>query len=158
MSCGTRLRPSRSRARRQPAQFDERGIDVEQLGGLRAALAGLDARSGEDQRHAGAAVPERVLAGDAFFAQVPAVVAPDDDDRVVGQAGFVERVEHAADLRVHEARAGQVGADEVAPLVVFPDPLQPRFGQFPVQIPGEPRRVGAVVLPDRPAARCRRPG
>jgi hypothetical protein len=70
------------------------------------------------QRHAGALFKEAHLLPQAVLAHVVAVVAGEDDDRVVGQAQPVERVDHAADLRVHEADAGVVGLHALAAQVV----------------------------------------
>ena len=77
------------------------------------------------------------------------MIAPEDDDRVVGAARFFQRVEHAADLRVHVAHRREVSADQRQPLVGFLQELQPRLGQFPVQIPREAGRVVAVVVAHR---------
>ena len=49
---------------------------------------------------------------------MPAVVAPQDDDRFVGEARLIERVEHFAELRVHVADGGVVAVDERALEVV----------------------------------------
>jgi hypothetical protein len=68
--------------------------------------------------------------------------------RVFLPAGGLERLHQAADLRVHETRAGEIRAAEIAPLVGFFDPLEPRLGQIPVQIPGEARGVIAVAAQD----------
>ena len=135
-----------SLARRQVAEFEQRRINVEQLHGLTAPRGRRHARPGKDERHARRAFPQRVLARDAFLAEVPAVVAPEHDDRVPAAARGIERVEHAADLRVHKARAREVGAHERPPLAHAAQHAQARLGQFPVQIPGEERRVGAVVF------------
>ena len=100
----------------QAAEGGERRVDVEQLGGLRADSARLDARAGDDQGDPRRAVPERVLAADPLLAQVPAVVGQEHHDRVRRQAARLERIEHAADLAVDEARAREVGADQRLPL------------------------------------------
>ena len=50
-----------------------------------------------------------------FLAQVPAVVAPEDDDRAVTLGRLVQRVEQAADLRVGERDCGQVSLDGLLP-------------------------------------------
>ena len=49
-----------------------------------------------------------------MLAELPAVVAPKDDDGVVGKAEPVERIEELADLRVGVADAGIVAMDELA--------------------------------------------
>ncbi len=84
-----------------------------------SASAGLDAgpgcaRGGDDQRDARGLLVIGVLAPHAVVAQVPAVVAPEHDDRVPGETSLVERVEHAAQLGVHVAHGGVVAMDELA--------------------------------------------
>ena len=135
-------------AGREPAEFDQRGVDVHQLGGLAGAAARGDAGPSKDKGHAGAVVPEGVLAGDSLLTEVPAVVAPDHDDRVLCEALFLEGRQDAADLGVDEAGAGKVGADQIAPLVILADPFQAGLGQVPVEVPREAGRVGTVVLED----------
>src|SRR5690606_16814826 len=107
-----------------------------------------DTRTCENERHFRPAIPERVLPGDPLLAEMPAVVAPDDDDRVLREPALLQRIEDAPDLRVDEAGAGEVAADEVPPLSVLLDPFQARFGQAPVEMPGEAGRVVAIVPPD----------
>lgn len=53
-----------------------------------------------------------------MLAEQPPVVAEEDDDGVGRQPKPVQRVEHAAHLRVHEAHAGIVGTDELTQLVL----------------------------------------
>ena len=45
---------------------------------------------------------------------MPAVVAPEHDDRLVGEALAINRVEHPADLGVDVARGGVVAMDQMA--------------------------------------------
>ena len=71
-----------------------------------------------DQRHAATALEERVLVPPVPLVVVIAVVADEDDQRVVPELEPVERVEHAADLRVHEGDAGVVGAQELHAVLV----------------------------------------
>ena len=111
----------------EAAQLDESRIDVEQFGRADAALGGCDSRPREDQRHACRAVPQRILAADALFPEMVAVVAPDHDDCVVGKAGFIQGVQEPADLSIHEACAGEVRTHEVPPFVVLLEPFQTRF-------------------------------
>ena len=49
-----------------------------------------------------------------MVAELPAVVTPEHDDRVVGDTGLVEGVEHAADLRVGVTDAGVVAVAKPA--------------------------------------------
>ena len=53
-----------------------------------------------------------VFAPHAVVAEVEAVVAPEDDDGVVGDALFVEGVEEFTDLGVGVGDAGAVAVDE----------------------------------------------
>lgn len=121
------------RAGRKVSEVDQGRVDIKKLGGLEHTLATLHTRTCEDQGNFGAAIPERVFTGDFFFSEVPTVIAPDHDDGVVGETGFIERHEQTADLGVHKAGRGEVTADEVAPLVVLFDPFQARLGQVPMK-------------------------
>ena len=75
---------------------------------LRDAALRRDAGRDDQQRHAGALLEQAHLLPQAVLAHVVAVVAGEDDDRVVGQPEPIERVDDAADLRVHEADAGVI--------------------------------------------------
>src|SRR5690606_32598945 len=130
-------------------KFVEGGVDVEQFGGLGAFGAGGDPGPRKNKRNARRSFPERVLTGDSLFAEMPAMIAPNDDDGVVVMPALFQGLEDATDLRVHETDASEVRASEVAPLIVVADPLQPRLRQVPVKIPGEARRVVAVVVAHR---------
>ena len=54
-----------------------------------------------------------MLAPHAVVAEVPAVVAPQDDDRVLVESVRLEGVEHLADLRVGVAGGGVIAVDEL---------------------------------------------
>ena len=55
-----------------------------------------------------------MLAPHGVLAEVPAVVTPKDDDRIVGELEPVEFVQQLADQRVRVTHAGIVAANEVA--------------------------------------------
>ena len=93
-------------------EFAEGGIDVDEFAhGL--CLGGVVCRGRNNQRRFGGLFVVGVFAPPAVIAEMPAVVAPQDDDGVVGRAALVERVEQAADLRVGVGDAGVVGVDEL---------------------------------------------
>ncbi len=129
-------------------QFDERGINIEQLGWLHHSLTAFDTRTCEDKRDFSAAIPEGIFARDFFFPEMPTMISPNDNDGVVSNTRFIQRGHEAANLRIDKTGAGQVTADEIPPLVVLLDPLQPRLWQFPVQIPGKAWCVFAVIFDD----------
>src|SRR5207249_2070647 len=56
-----------------------------------------------------------------LFTEMPAVVAPEDDERVVGIRARVERVEQLADLGVDEGDASEITEDGGLPLPVLDD-------------------------------------
>ncbi len=56
-----------------------------------------------------------------LLAQMPAVVAPEADDRVVAVRGFLQRIEHAADLSIEIADRGEVALDRFLPAAGFED-------------------------------------
>ena len=99
------------RFRRQAAQVDQGGEEVEQADGplatasslhLPDALAHGRGRRHDEQRHAGRAFPAGPLAPVLLLSQVPAVVAPEDDRGRVAVRAAVQRVEEPADLGVDE--------------------------------------------------------
>jgi hypothetical protein len=108
LSNGSRLAPSRFFGGVRRCHLRERGVEVEQLDEPWARLSLGDAGPGEHERHAGAAFVEVLLEPESVLAGEVAVVAPEHHDRVVAQAQPVERVEDAAELRVHERDRGVV--------------------------------------------------
>ena len=59
---------------------------------------------------------KQALGEETLFTEVPAVVAPEDDERVLRLPDGLERVEDAAELGVHVADAGIVGVQRGAGL------------------------------------------
>ena len=90
-------------------QIEKRGVNVEKFDRLRALGILRDAGTGEDERDMGGRFPEGVLSGDELFTEMPAVVAPEDDDGVVGATAFLKSGEQPTDLGIHEAGACEVG-------------------------------------------------
>ena len=76
-------------------------------------LAG-DPGAGHHQRRARRALEQHLLHPLPVLAEQVAVIAHEDDDRVVGEAEAIERVEQPADLGVEEGDRGVVGADDFA--------------------------------------------
>lgn len=129
---------------RDVREIGERGKEVEEFGGILRASRGGDFWAAEDEWDARGAFPEGVFSGDSFFAEVPAVIAEEDDDGVVFGRGGVESGEETADLLIHEGDAREIGAGEVSPLLIFADPFEAGFGEFPMEVPGEGGNVVAV--------------
>jgi hypothetical protein len=108
----------------EAADVGERGIDIDELGRRGAVFAcGAAFGQSDEQRCPCGDLEVRVLVPQAVLAELPAVVAPQNDDRVVGEAFFVERIKQAADLSIGEAdagvvavaqRFGEVGGDGIA--------------------------------------------
>ena len=76
------------------------------------------------------------------------MIRPKNDHCVVVKFISLERFEHSPDLAVHETRAGQITADQVAPLVAFLQPLVANLRQIPVHIPRKTGRVVTVTAKD----------
>ena len=102
--------PLQPRRHFQAAQAGNGRIEVEQLD-ERMADRRLFARHADDQRHHRRFVVQADLGPEIVLAQVVAVIAGEDDDRVVGLPGFLQGVEHFADLRIHVGDGGVVAAD-----------------------------------------------
>ncbi|MDT4801954.1 hypothetical protein FQZ97_346690 [compost metagenome] len=102
---------------RAAGQFHQGGQQVD--GGYRLAHpVRLEAPGGVDQqRHAGGHFEPVHLVPEAALAKHVAVVAGEHDQRVVGQAAFLQGPEQRADLRVDVAAGAEVGAAGVADLV-----------------------------------------
>ena len=95
-----------------PAEYDKRGKEIDRLDGPQAAPAGrLLARIDNQQRCAGGHVEQSSLGPHALFAQMPAVVAPQHDDRVLAELQSLQGVQHGTQLLVHETDARIVGGD-----------------------------------------------
>jgi hypothetical protein len=100
------------------AQFGERRIDINRLDQRFGRLARRrHAGRPHDQRTPQRDFVQRVLSPDSVLAQVPAMVAPYDDDRVVAKAEPIQFVQHAADLRIDVTHARRVGVAEIACLL-----------------------------------------
>src|SRR5207249_9827235 len=65
-------------------------------------------------RRAAGELEERVFIPPPALAQVIAMVADEDDDRLVRKAEPIEGVDDFSDLRIGEGRAGVIGAREFA--------------------------------------------
>ena len=93
---------------RQAGQVEERRREVD-VGHERTGSDALsDARPAGDQGNPQSRLVHEPLVEEAEVAEIPAVVAGVDHDRVVGEPRVVEMVEQPADAVVHALHAGQV--------------------------------------------------
>ena len=101
---------------REFREVDEGRVDVDEFDNAGRGLAvSFCSRSADDERSSSALFEEGALLPDAVvFSEVVAVVAPEDDDGVVGESVFFESIEHASDLGVDEGDAGVVGLESLA--------------------------------------------
>ena len=104
------------RWRRELSEISERGVKIDEFDD---ALANTSipaaSRGSDDERSASAFFEEGAFLPNAeMLAEVVAMVAPQDDDGVVGELQTVERIEHATDLRINEGNAGAVGLQGLA--------------------------------------------
>ena len=90
------------------------GEEVDEFGEGFGALVLREVGGGDDERDVGGDLVGGVLAPFAVVAEVVAVVTPEDDHGVLGEAGFIEGRDDAADLGVHVADGGAVAVDELA--------------------------------------------
>ena len=105
-----------------------------------------NARAGNQERHPRGTLPQRVFPGDPLFTQVPPMVRPENNDRLIAPSRGVEGIKHPPDLAIHKAGTGQIGPDQRTPLVGSLQPREPGLGQLPVQEPRESRHIVAVVF------------
>ena len=99
-------------------EVGERGIKVEEFdgaggGGAAVFLIGR----GNDEGHAGGFFKVALFHPEAVFAEVKAVIAPENDNGVVPEFEAIEGVEDTADLGVDEGNGGEVGAFAFAGLI-----------------------------------------
>ena len=90
-------------------QFDKRWQDIHQRDVARHAPRRKPSWRRDDQRHASGPLEEVHLVPEPALAQHLAMVRGKHDDRVLGQAGRVERVQELTDLIVDVADLGVVG-------------------------------------------------
>jgi hypothetical protein len=115
-SSGAEARPLDVRRRRQAAQIGQRRVDAHEVDGPVAHAVRLGYAGGDpDQRGAGGFFPQGELPPVLLLAEVPAVVAPEDDDRVVLVRAGVERVDQPADVHVAVRDRRQVALDGLLP-------------------------------------------
>jgi len=98
----------------QIACFAECGIDIDVFcQGLRAPAGRLHSRHTQDHRHVGVELEICVLTPAAVLAKFPAVIAPEDNDGVVGELQLVKLVEQASDQGVDVGNAGVVAVNQL---------------------------------------------
>ena len=98
------------RIRREPAQLDQRGIHIEQVDDTIALnTGGCHAGHADHERHAVRLFPQIGFAVFRLLAQMPAVVAPEHEDRVVGVLALLQCIEQHTQAVVHVADVGEVG-------------------------------------------------
>jgi hypothetical protein len=78
----------------------------------------LCAGGGDEERGSHGFLEETALVPATMLAEVPAVIAPEDDDGAAGLAGFFQCVEHSAYLPIHIGNGSVVGADGLLLFVV----------------------------------------
>ena len=113
--------PLAGRRHGQVGEVDQRRVEVDQFGEA-ARRPRPDARTGDDQRHAGGLLVQAELLPHRVFAEVVAVVRGEDDDRVVLEAEVLQGGEDPADLLVHEGHAGVVSLEDRPAVVVVVGP------------------------------------
>lgn len=96
-------------------ELEEGGIEIDEFDGAGGRGAGGDIGSGDDEGDAGGFFPEGSFFPVHFFADVEAVIRPEDDDGVIGVGALIEGVEEAADAVVGEGGAGEIRGDRFGP-------------------------------------------
>lgn len=107
--------------------------------GFRTCAGLLDMGGDDDEGGAEGFLEEGVFSPDGVFAEVPAVVAPEDDEGVFGEAEFCEALDDAANLGVGVGDAGGVvAADFSGEFLVLAGILAPAlvFHELTGAVPG----------------------
>ena len=129
----------------QAGEGGERGINVDgfhERGGGGGFLAG----DGDKEGNARRLLVVGMLTPHAVVAEVPAVIAPQDDDGVFRETGFVKRGHDLAELGVHVTRRGIVAVDEAARERVVERVVAGRDAVVGAELAAELRRVvGSAV-------------
>lgn len=102
----------------QAAEVGDGRIDIDELGERARRLAAFHARRGDNERRTATALKQRVFVPPLTLARVVAVIADEDDEGLFPELMLVERIQHATELRIHEARARAVGAEQLQPLLL----------------------------------------
>src|SRR6056297_1862066 len=89
-------------------QLTERRIDVDEFDQPVTHLPACDSRCYDQKRSASGDFEVRVLAPESMLAELPAVISPEDDDRVVGDAQLLQFIEQPTNLCIDKADAGMV--------------------------------------------------
>ncbi len=103
----------------QAGQIAQGGVDIDEFNQGVGTLAGLfHVGNRQDQRGVGVVFAVAVFAPGVVFAQLPAVIAPDDDDGIPAQVQAVQFIQHLADLRVGIAGGGVIAVFELTGQVI----------------------------------------
>ncbi len=71
--------------------------------------------------------PESEFTPVEFFAEVPAVVAPENDDGIVGIEAFIQSIDNSGEASINEAYGCKIALNGFSPLVEFDDLLVVAF-------------------------------
>jgi hypothetical protein len=111
----------------QSAEIGERGIEIEEFDGAPGGdTFRLSSWSGDDQRDAGGILERALLHPKAMFAGVITMIAPEDDDGIVGELKPIQGIEQPTDLRVHEGDRRPISLEGLARLEL--GHAKPRMG------------------------------
>ena len=104
----------------QTAQLDQSWIDVEQADRLKACLSRHDIRTSNQEWNASGFFPQRALGPVVLFAKMESMIAPQDDQRVVGMRTRFQSIQNNAHAMVDETDGCQPGVRQ-ASLFTVPD-------------------------------------
>ena len=96
----------------EPAEVGEGGIDVHEFDGAAAGAAGAGAvGEGDDEWDAERLLEECFFAPQAVVAEVKAVIAHENDNRIFPKIEAIERGEGEADIVIGEGDTGEVSRE-----------------------------------------------
>ena len=106
----------------QAAEFDQGWVQINQADGAFADLVHCGAAwSGHDQGCARRRFPQGVLAPVLILAEMPPVIAPQNDNGVVGVPALLQCIQQPADMGIDKTDRREVSLDGFAPLVMGDD-------------------------------------
>ena len=126
-------------------ELDERWEHLDKFYGPGAPPPLQPPGKGNNHRDVGGGLPQALLGPALFFSKVKAVVREQHNDRILRVDAFLERIEHPAELGVHEADTGEISLYSRLPLVGFDKPVMRRGIPVGGELPGKLGKIRPVI-------------
>ena len=94
------------------------GKEIDEFNERTARLASLHARRSDHERGSAGSLEKRVFVPPESLAGVVAVIADEDDKRLVPEFVFVECIEYSTELCIHKTCTSTVRAEQLSPFLL----------------------------------------